>query len=253
MKPHSISGADVPPFWLTGLKSGDLLSFLLFMLFLMITHIFWLHRGHTIIPGVIFGFWLVVHTFYKEDLDCSLPNTLVSHLPLSCLLPLYIVFCLLALSYPEAYKGVCIKDLLLTFSSRSFVTDVSVDSGQSLHPSLMGFTLILTSNLRMRSLGLFLLKFFLEVGFKSWEVQEKYLASHVTEVSAAVVYVYFPFARKKKRSTFNKNPAIAGLVVWDFLWSNRASLMTQERPAVYCSSWLMKRYTMLIFRTGSLR
>lgn len=64
---------------------------------------------------------------------------------------------------------------------------------------------------------MFLLKFSLEVRFERWEVQEKkYLAPHVTEASAAVVYADFTSARKKK-SAFYKNPATAGLVVWDFL------------------------------------
>lgn len=88
-----------------------------------------------------------------------------------------------------------------------------------------------------------------------WEMrvwEKKYLTYTLWKALLAVARADFPFTRKK-RPVLYKNPATAGRVIWDFLWSNRASLMAQERLAVYCSSWLMRRYTMLIFWTGSFR
>lgn len=68
-KLHSVSGADVPPFWLRGLKHGGLLLLLLSALFTMIPQLFCLqlsNRGHTIISVVVFGCSLVVHPFARR-------------------------------------------------------------------------------------------------------------------------------------------------------------------------------------------
>lgn len=200
--------------------------------------------GHD--PNSKYHFWVLTGSSYfdKEALNCSLPNTLASPLPPSYLLSLQVVLGLLALNYLEAHKGFCLRDLLLP-SSRSFV---SVDSCQSLHPSTMGFSLIFTHPEK----PWFLFKFPLEARFERWEVWEKkYLIHMLWKALLAVAHADFPFTRKK-RSVLYKNPATAGLVVWDFLWSNRASLMAQERLAVNCSSWLMRRYTMLICWLGLL-
>lgn len=143
---------------------------------------------------------------------CSFPNTLASHLPLSCSLPRHKVHSALALNYPEALTVVSVRDLLLTFSSRSFL---SVESCQSLHSSLC--TRILT---HPEKTHLFLLKFFSEPRFKVMGSAGEVCISCPILHKALLLWFTLAFPLlEKKGSVFYKNPARAGLVAWDFLRS----------------------------------